>query len=72
MARGDQLARQWKIIQTLIPSKLGKSAAELAEEIECHQRGEVRIFALDRIKMLHQTKDAFEVPEESERVVPPA
>jgi predicted DNA-binding transcriptional regulator YafY len=29
----------------------------------CHQRGEVRIFALDRIKMLHQTKDAFEVPE---------
>jgi predicted DNA-binding transcriptional regulator YafY len=29
----------------------------------CHQRGEIRIFALDRIKMLHQTKDAFEVPE---------
>lgn len=38
MARGDQLGRQWRIIQTLINSKLGKSAAELAEEIECHPR----------------------------------
>ncbi len=27
-------------------------------------RNEVRIFALDRIKMLHQTKEAFEVPED--------
>ncbi|MGD9031513.1 MAG: transcriptional regulator [Desulfobacteraceae bacterium] len=38
MARGEQLGRQWRIIQTLISSKLGKSAAELAEEIECHPR----------------------------------
>jgi predicted DNA-binding transcriptional regulator YafY len=38
MARGDQLGRQWRIIQILITSKLGKSAAELAEEIECHPR----------------------------------
>jgi predicted DNA-binding transcriptional regulator YafY len=38
MARGDQLGRQWRIIQTLITSKMGKSAAELAEEIECHPR----------------------------------
>lgn len=38
MARGDQLGRQWRIIQTLINSRLGKSAAELAEEIECHPR----------------------------------
>lgn len=38
MARGDQLARQWKIINTLIISKIGKSAADLAEEIECHPR----------------------------------
>ena len=30
----------------------------------CHVRDEVRIFALDRIKMLHQTKDTFEVPED--------
>jgi predicted DNA-binding transcriptional regulator YafY len=30
----------------------------------CHMRNEVRIFALDRIKMLHQTKEAFEVPED--------
>ena len=38
MARGDQLARQWKIIQTLISSKMGKSAADLAEDLECHPR----------------------------------
>ena len=38
MARGDQLARQWKIIQTLISSRIGKSAADLADEIECHPR----------------------------------
>jgi predicted DNA-binding transcriptional regulator YafY len=30
----------------------------------CHVRDEVRIFALDRIKMLHQTEDTFEVPED--------
>jgi len=38
MARGDQLGRQWKIIQTLISSKLGKSAADLAKDLECHPR----------------------------------
>jgi predicted DNA-binding transcriptional regulator YafY len=38
MPRGDQLARQWKIIQTLITSRRGKSAADLAEELECHPR----------------------------------
>ena len=38
MPRGDQLARQWKIIQTLISSRQGKSAADLASEIECHPR----------------------------------
>ncbi len=31
---------------------------------KCHLRGEVRIFALDRIRLLHQTKDTFEVPED--------
>ena len=30
----------------------------------CHTRGEVRIFALDRIKMLHQTKKTFDIPED--------
>ena len=116
MPRGDQLARQWKIIQTLITSRRGKSAAELAEDLECHPRtlyrdlealqkksiemvyysmsrkkegkrkvdpyriwffngtfyligychlrNEVRVFALDRIKMLHQTKESFEVAED--------
>jgi len=38
MPRGDQLARQWKIIQTLISSRQGKSAADFASEIECHPR----------------------------------
>jgi len=38
MARGDQLARQWKIIQTLISSRMGKSAADLAEDLECGWR----------------------------------
>jgi predicted DNA-binding transcriptional regulator YafY len=30
----------------------------------CHLRKEIRIFALDRIKMLHQTKVSFEVAED--------
>jgi len=38
MARGDQLARQWKIIQALIASRHGKSVPELAEMVECHTR----------------------------------
>jgi len=29
----------------------------------CHVKQEVRVFALDRIKMLHQTNDTFEIPE---------
>ncbi len=38
MARGDQLGRQWRVLQTLITSKRGRSAAELADELECHPR----------------------------------
>ena len=38
MARGDQLGRQWRIIQTLISSKFGRTAGQLSEEIECHPR----------------------------------
>ena len=38
MARGDQLGRQWRIIQTLLTSKLGKSAAELADDLDCNPR----------------------------------
>ena len=38
MAREDQLARQWKIIQTLISSRMVKSAADLPGELECHPR----------------------------------
>ena len=38
MARGDQLGRQWRIIQTLLTSRHGKTAADLARDIECHPR----------------------------------
>jgi predicted DNA-binding transcriptional regulator YafY len=38
MARGDQLARQWKIIQALIASRQGRSVPDLAEMVECHTR----------------------------------
>ena len=38
MARGDQLARQWKIIQSLISSRQGKSVSDLAEALHCHRR----------------------------------
>jgi predicted DNA-binding transcriptional regulator YafY len=38
MARGDQLSRQWRIIQTLISARQGKSASELAGTLECHSR----------------------------------
>ncbi|MDP2645397.1 MAG: HTH domain-containing protein [Desulfobacterales bacterium] len=38
MARGDQLARQWQIIQMMLSSRMGKSAADLARELECTAR----------------------------------
>jgi predicted DNA-binding transcriptional regulator YafY len=38
MARGEQLGRQWRIIQTLISCRTGKSAADLASELECNPR----------------------------------
>lgn len=38
MARGDQLARQWKIIQSLIASHRGRTAAEMAQTLGCHSR----------------------------------
>ena len=38
MARGDQLARQWKIIQSLISSRRGKTASEMANTLGCHSR----------------------------------
>ena len=38
MARGDQLARQWRIIQTLISARHGKSVPDLAQDLGCHRR----------------------------------
>jgi len=38
MARGEQLSRQWKMIHTLLASRRGKSASELAEELGCTTR----------------------------------
>ena len=38
MARGAQLGRQWRIIQTLLAATRGKTVAELAERLGCHPR----------------------------------
>ncbi len=38
MARGDQLSRQWRIIQALMSAGRGKTASELALELDCHSR----------------------------------
>lgn len=38
MARGDQLSRQWQIIQTLVASRTGRTAANLAEDLGCTPR----------------------------------
>jgi len=38
MARGDQLARQWKIFQTLVTSRYGKSVADLTRGFDCCER----------------------------------
>ena len=38
MARGDQLARQWRILQSLIAARRGKSAADLAQQLDYHWR----------------------------------
>ena len=38
MARGDQLARQWMILQELLVSRHGNSAADLADSIQCNPR----------------------------------
>jgi predicted DNA-binding transcriptional regulator YafY len=38
MARGDQLARQWKIFQTLVTSRYGKSVGDLTKDFDCCDR----------------------------------
>ena len=38
MARGEQLSRQWKIIQTLMAASQGKTKQELSQDLECHHR----------------------------------
>jgi len=38
MARGDQLSRQWRIIQHLMSSRIGKSVADLSADLDCHPR----------------------------------
>jgi len=38
MARGDQLGRQWRIIQLLVSARRGWSAADLARELEVNPR----------------------------------
>lgn len=36
--RGDQLARQWRILRTIEPKKQGATVAELAALEDCHPR----------------------------------
>ena len=38
MARGDQLARQWMIFQTLASSRYGKSVSDLSRNLHCSSR----------------------------------
>ncbi len=38
MARGDQLARQWSIIQSLQADWNGKTVSDLATDLDCHTR----------------------------------
>lgn len=38
MARGEQLGRQWIIVQTLISSQQGKTAADIADAVGCSRR----------------------------------
>lgn len=42
MARGDQLGRQWKIIQHLMTARHGKTVAEIAEAVDSHPRSVYR------------------------------
>ena len=38
MPRGDQLARQWKILQYLSILRYGKSVKDFADHLDCHTR----------------------------------
>jgi hypothetical protein len=38
VGRGDQLARQWRIIQTLVSSKHGRTVGDLVRDENCHPR----------------------------------
>jgi len=38
MARGDQLSRQWKIIQRLLAATRGVGVSDLARDLGCHSR----------------------------------
>lgn len=42
MPRGDQLARQWQIIQTIAASQTGKTTADLADELSANPRSVYR------------------------------
>jgi len=42
MPRGDQLERQWKLIQALIATSRGKTAQELADDLDCNLRNVYR------------------------------
>ena len=62
------MGRQWRIIQTLISSRRGRSAAELAEEVECHPRTLYRdletlqVVYTDRVEGGPHTGSGFSIP----------
>jgi predicted DNA-binding transcriptional regulator YafY len=58
MSPGDQPAREWRIIQTIISSKHGKTVAGLVQDENCHPKTIYR----DLIKFFRGTAfhDAFE------------
>jgi len=56
MARGDQLGRQWKIIQTLISSRKGKSAADLTQNLECYPRTVYRDLEALQVRATHKLR----------------
>jgi predicted DNA-binding transcriptional regulator YafY len=62
--RAEQLARQWRILQALEYNRHGITVADLAEEEGCHVHDEIRMFVLDRIRLLHVTDERFIPPDD--------
>jgi hypothetical protein len=60
--RGEQLARQWRILRALESNRHGITVADPAGQEGCHVHDEIRMFVLDRIRLLHVTDERFILP----------